>query len=86
MIGLTLAFSPSPPQFSNGGVDAAIDAAVKPIADVVSSVIFFSIQVGDTPVQLVVVWLMVAATCRISVTPRSLSCSPVKAEIDIGVV
>jgi len=62
MIGLTLAFSPSPPQFSNGGVDAAIDAAVKPIADVVSSVIFFSIQVGDTPVQLVVVWLMVAAT------------------------
>jgi len=47
---------------STAGIDAAIDAAIKPIADLISSVVFYSVQIGDTSVQLVVVWLMVAAT------------------------
>lgn len=43
------------------GIDAVIDQAFKPVSDWVSSVVFYSVDVGGTSVQLVVVWLMAAA-------------------------
>ncbi len=45
----------------NGSIDATIDQAFKPISDGLSAVVFYSVQIGDTSVQLVVVWLMAAA-------------------------
>lgn len=43
------------------GFDAAIDAALRPLADGLSAVVFFSIPVAGTDVPLVVVWLVAAA-------------------------
>ena len=39
----------------------SIDAAMTPISDAVSAVIFYSVPVGGVPLPLVVVWLIVAA-------------------------
>ena len=44
-----------------GEIDAAIDAAISPIAKVVSSVIFFAVNIGGTDVPLIVIWLIFAA-------------------------
>ena len=44
-----------------GEIDAAIDAAISPIATVVSNVIFFAINIGGTDVPLIVIWLIFAA-------------------------
>lgn len=44
-----------------GGVDEAINRALEPAANVVSSVVFFSVPVGGAQLPLVVVWLIVAA-------------------------
>lgn len=46
---------------TDGGIDAAIDQAFRPVSEWVSSVIFYSVEVGGASVQLVVVWLMAAA-------------------------
>jgi AGCS family alanine or glycine:cation symporter len=43
------------------GLDAAINRLVEPVANAVSSVVFFSLPVGGAQLPLVVVWLIVAA-------------------------
>lgn len=44
------------------GIDKAISDAVAPIADAVSSVIFFSVGVNGTQLPLIVLWLIIAAS------------------------
>ncbi len=46
---------------NNAGIDAAINAAVEPLASAISSFIFFSIKIGSTDVPLIVLWLTAAA-------------------------
>ncbi len=48
--------NPSDP--STQGIDALIDAAMRPLADVASNFIFFSIDMFGTPVPLIVLWLV----------------------------
>ena len=48
--------NPSDP--STQGIDALIDAAMRPLADVASNFIFFSIDIFGTPVPLIVLWLV----------------------------
>lgn len=43
------------------GIDAQIDAALRPVADAVSSFVFFSVPVFGTDIPLVVAWLIAAA-------------------------
>ena len=43
---------------STQGIDALIDAAMRPLADGASSFIFFSIDMFGTPVPLIVLWLV----------------------------
>ncbi|MEM6703778.1 MAG: alanine:cation symporter family protein, partial [Acidobacteriota bacterium] len=42
-------------------LDTSIDAAIAPLADALSRVIFFDVTIGGNEVQLIVVWLIVAA-------------------------
>jgi len=42
-------------------LDAKIDAILAPVADAVSSTIFYAVPVGDTQIRLIVVWLIVVA-------------------------
>jgi alanine or glycine:cation symporter, AGCS family len=44
-----------------GGVDAAINRVVEPIANAVSSVVFFAVPIGGAELPLIVVWLVAAA-------------------------
>ena len=44
-----------------GGFDATIDAAIRPIADALSRLIFFSVPVGGAELPLVVLWLVAGA-------------------------
>ncbi|MEE4281743.1 MAG: alanine/glycine:cation symporter family protein [Pseudomonadales bacterium] len=48
--------NPSDP--STQGIDALIDAAMRPLADSASNFIFFSIEMFGTPVPLIVLWLV----------------------------
>lgn len=57
VLHLGLAAAPT----GGGGVDEAINRALEPAANAVSSVVFFSVPVGSARVPLVVVWLIVAA-------------------------
>lgn len=43
------------------GIDQAIDAAFRPVADTLVELVFFSVKVGETDVPLIVVWLVVGA-------------------------
>lgn len=43
------------------GLDAAINEAVAPVANLVAGIIFYSVPVGDANLPLIVVWLVVAA-------------------------
>ena len=43
-------------------IDERIDNFVAPAANLITSVVFYSVNVGGTPLPLVVVWLVVAAT------------------------
>ncbi len=43
------------------GIDQAIDAAFRPIADTLVEVVFFSVNIGGTPLPLIVAWLVVGA-------------------------
>ena len=47
---------------NSSGIDATINAVMEPLADAVSSFIFYSIKVGDADLPLIVAWLIVAAT------------------------
>lgn len=44
-----------------GGIDDAINRALEPVANAVSSIIFFSVPVGGAQLPLIVVWLILAA-------------------------
>ena len=46
---------------SDGKLDAAISDAIAPIVGVVTSVVFYSISIGDASVPLIVLWLIAAA-------------------------
>ncbi|MEM7077675.1 MAG: alanine/glycine:cation symporter family protein [Pseudomonadota bacterium] len=43
---------------TQAGLDAAIDAAMRPIADAAAGFIFFSVELFDTQVPLIVLWLV----------------------------
>ena len=43
------------------GIDAAIDKAVQPLTDAISSFIFYSVKIGQADVPLIVCWLIFAA-------------------------
>ena len=43
------------------GIDQAVDAAFRPIAETMVELVFFSIDVGGTDLPLIVVWLIVGA-------------------------
>jgi alanine or glycine:cation symporter, AGCS family len=47
---------------NEAGIDAAINAAVEPLASALSSVVFFSIEIGGAELPLIVLWLITAAT------------------------
>jgi AGCS family alanine or glycine:cation symporter len=44
------------------GIDAAINAAVSPVAETLSSIVFFSVEIGDARLPLIVAWLIAGAT------------------------
>ena len=46
---------------AHGGVDETINAAFRPIAKAMSDFVFFSVQVGEAELQLIVVWLIAGA-------------------------
>jgi AGCS family alanine or glycine:cation symporter len=43
------------------GIDSAIDAAVRPVADALSSLVFFTVPIGGAELPLVVLWLVAGA-------------------------
>ena len=50
------------PQIAHAdGIDAAIDKAVQPLTNALSSFIFYSVKIGDADVPLIVCWLILAA-------------------------
>ena len=64
--GLTLALAALSPALAQDtaappGIDDRINAAIGPIADTLSSFIFFSLPVAGAQVPLIVVWLIAAA-------------------------
>ncbi|MGH0038570.1 MAG: alanine/glycine:cation symporter family protein [Myxococcota bacterium] len=46
---------------SGSGIDAALDAVVRPAADALSSIVFVAVPLGETRVPLVVIWLVAGA-------------------------
>ncbi len=52
----------SMPVIANDGVDARINEAVKPFADMVASLVFVSFPVAGVEIPFVLVWLIFAAT------------------------
>jgi AGCS family alanine or glycine:cation symporter len=55
------------PVLANDGIDSRIDGAVKPFADTVSALIFYSFPLAGVQIPFVLVWLLFAATDRKSV-------------------
>ena len=45
----------------SNGIDQAIDAAFKPVADALVETVFFTVSVGGTELPLIVAWLVVGA-------------------------
>lgn len=43
------------------GIDAALDAALRPVADGLAALVFFSVPLGDARLPLVVLWLVAGA-------------------------
>ncbi len=43
------------------GIDAAIDAALRPVADGLAAVVFFTVPLGEAELPLVVLWLVAGA-------------------------
>ena len=50
------------PVLANDGIDSRIDGAVKPFADTVSALIFYSFPLAGVQIPFVLVWLLFAAT------------------------
>jgi len=57
-----LAIAASAAPAAAAGIDEAIDSAFAPIAGALSRIVFFGIQIGDTELPLIVVWLISGAT------------------------
>jgi AGCS family alanine or glycine:cation symporter len=47
---------------NSSGIDARINDVMEPLADAVSSFIFFSVRIGGAELPLIVAWLIIAAT------------------------
>ena len=47
---------------NSSGIDAAVNAAVAPVAEALSDVIFYSVSIGDVRLPLIVAWLIAGAT------------------------
>lgn len=47
--------------YALGGIDAAIERAVQPMTDALSSFIFYSVKIAGADVPLIVVWLIIGA-------------------------
>ncbi|MDJ0878672.1 MAG: alanine:cation symporter family protein, partial [Halieaceae bacterium] len=45
-----------------GGIDATINAVVAPVAEALSSFIFYGVRIGEAELPLIVAWLIAAAT------------------------
>ena len=43
------------------GIDATINAAIEPVAAALSSVVFYSVEIGGAQLPLIVAWLIIAA-------------------------
>lgn len=56
-----IAASLAPQKATAKGIDAAIDKAVQPLTDALSSFIFYSVKIGNADVPLIVCWLIFAA-------------------------
>ena len=56
-----IAASLAPQKATAKGLDAAIDKAVQPLTDALSSFIFYSVKIGNADVPLIVCWLIFAA-------------------------
>jgi alanine or glycine:cation symporter, AGCS family len=59
--GLMLLFMPAAFAQDEGGIDAAINAFVEPIANVAVAIIFYSVPIAGVQVPLIVMWLAIAA-------------------------
>jgi AGCS family alanine or glycine:cation symporter len=46
---------------AGSGIDASLDALVRPVADALSAAVFVAVPIGETRVPLVVVWLVAGA-------------------------
>jgi AGCS family alanine or glycine:cation symporter len=46
----------------SGSVDEAISNVLSPVSDIITSIVFYSVTIGDASLPLIVVWLVVAAT------------------------
>ena len=46
---------------NDAGIDAAINAAMEPLAAAISSFVFYSVEITGTQIPLIVVWLIAAA-------------------------
>ena len=46
---------------NSAGIDAAINAAVAPVAEALSAFIFYSVEIGGAQLPLIVIWLIAAA-------------------------
>jgi AGCS family alanine or glycine:cation symporter len=47
---------------NSSGIDERINDAMEPVADALSSFIFYSVRIGDAELPLIVAWLIIAAT------------------------
>ena len=65
-----------------GGIDAAINKAVQPLTDALSSFIFYSVKIGNADLPLIVVWLIFAA-CFFTVYLGFINIRGFKHAIDI---
>jgi AGCS family alanine or glycine:cation symporter len=50
-----------PAQDSTGGVDEAIQETLGPVADRITEIVFYGVEIGGVEVRLIVVWLIAAA-------------------------
>jgi len=57
----SLAYAQDADAAASSGIDAAIERAVQPITDALSSFIFYSVKVAGADVPLIVVWLIIGA-------------------------
>ena len=49
------------PSMASDGIDAAIDAAFRPLARALSELVFYSVSVGESELPLIVLWLIAGA-------------------------